>query len=89
MRPPPNNHNNYNNYIRQPTNYNVPENNMTCTYCKRQGHDIAKCYKKQNDDRINNSGNLLRSDEMSGARPINLIADVEEEQHDAYTLCQS
>jgi len=37
----------------------------------------------------NASGNLPRSGETSGARPINLIATVEEEQDDAYASYQS
>ncbi|XP_060860128.1 putative uncharacterized protein DDB_G0286901 [Metopolophium dirhodum] len=79
-----------NNFTRQPTNYNAPVNLM-CTYCKIPGHDVTKCFRKQNNDRRNNnSGNLPRSDDRSGARPINLIATVEEGcQDDVYTSSQS
>lgn len=51
-----------------------------CTYCKKSGHDVTRCFRKQNNDRYNNnSGNLPRSGDTSGARPINLIAAVEED----------
>ncbi|XP_060870787.1 putative uncharacterized protein DDB_G0286901 [Metopolophium dirhodum] len=78
-----------NNFTRQPTNYNAPVN-IICTYCKKSGHDVSKYFRKQNNDRYNNdSGNSQRSGDMSGARPINLIATVEEDFDDVYTSYQS
>ncbi|CAI6371371.1 unnamed protein product [Macrosiphum euphorbiae] len=78
-----------NNFTRQPTNYNAPVD-VICTYCKKSGHDVTKCFRKQNNDRYNNnSGNLPRSGDMSGARPINLIVTVEEDFDNAYTSYQS
>jgi len=66
---------------------------MKCTFCNIAGHGVYRCYKKQNTERSdgNNNlpGNMKRSDEMSGARPINLIAAVGEDQCDVYASCQS
>jgi len=83
--------NTQNNYARQPTNYNSP-GIMKCTYCNIPGHDVSRCYKKQNTERGNNnnlSGNLKGSDDTEGARPINLIAAMGEDQCNVYTSCQS
>ncbi|KAL4101226.1 hypothetical protein QTP88_021246 [Uroleucon formosanum] len=76
---------NRNNYVRQPTSYNTP-GITKCTYCNVMGrHEESRCYKKQNSERSNNrSGNLKRSNDLSGARPINLIATMGEDQDDAY-----
>ena len=67
-RPP-----NQNNFTRPPTNYNARSD--TCTYCNKPGHNIAACYKKQNDERRNNnSGNERTSHVTPGARAINHIS---------------
>ncbi|XP_025207741.1 protein DDB_G0276689-like [Melanaphis sacchari] len=60
-------------YTRPPGGNTNQNSRDTCTYCNKTGHTIAVCYKKQNDERRNNSGNGQNSHATHGARAIQTI----------------
>ncbi|XP_025192196.1 GATA zinc finger domain-containing protein 4-like [Melanaphis sacchari] len=66
--------NNQSYYFTRPPNGNTNQNSHdTCIYCNKTEHTIAVCYKKQNDERRNNSGNGQNSYATYGARAIQTI----------------
>ena len=79
---------NNNNFARPPTQFNA--RNITCSFCKKRGHNIDNCFIKKREERNNfsgNSGNANRNVDFREPRSVNQIT-AEHELEDVTTSFQ-